>query len=45
MGGDTNLVTLLSEAGEEALPEMPKEQLGDLVAAKIAAHLAENKDR
>jgi len=41
MGGDKNTVTIISDAGDEALPEMSKEVLGDQLAERIAAKLSE----
>jgi phosphopantothenoylcysteine decarboxylase/phosphopantothenate--cysteine ligase len=40
MGGDRNTVTIISGQGDETLPEMSKEALGDVLAGKIAARLA-----
>ncbi|MEM9810780.1 MAG: bifunctional phosphopantothenoylcysteine decarboxylase/phosphopantothenate--cysteine ligase CoaBC [Pseudomonadota bacterium] len=39
MGGDTNTVTIISDDGEETLSTMPKDQLGDVLADKVAMAL------
>ncbi|MEO1657985.1 MAG: bifunctional phosphopantothenoylcysteine decarboxylase/phosphopantothenate--cysteine ligase CoaBC [Pseudomonadota bacterium] len=39
MGGDTNTVTILCDEGEETWSEMPKDALGDRLAARIAGAL------
>ncbi|MEE2690093.1 MAG: bifunctional phosphopantothenoylcysteine decarboxylase/phosphopantothenate--cysteine ligase CoaBC [Pseudomonadota bacterium] len=39
MGGDLNAVTILSDAGEESWPEMPKDEVARKLAQKIAAAL------
>ena len=36
MGGDMNAVTILSDAGEEAWPELPKDEVARRLALKIA---------
>ena len=40
MGGAKNTVILISEAGEEAWPEMPKDEVARRLAALIAEALA-----
>ena len=40
MGGDRNAVTLLSDAGEEAWPELSKDEVARRLARKIAVALA-----
>ena len=40
MGGTKNAVTLISENGEEAWPEMPKDEVARRLAARIAEALA-----
>lgn len=39
MGGDVNTVTLISDEGEEAWPEMSKREVADRLAKKIAGQL------
>ncbi len=40
MGGEKNAIILISEDGEEAWPEMPKSEVADRLAARIARALA-----
>jgi len=40
MGGDINTVTVISEDGEEAWPEMSKREVAERLARKIAGQLA-----
>jgi phosphopantothenoylcysteine decarboxylase/phosphopantothenate--cysteine ligase len=39
MGGDRNTVTLITDAGAEAWPDLPKDQVATRLAARIAAVL------
>lgn len=40
MGGDLNAVTILSDAGEESWPEMPKDEVARRLARRIAGALS-----
>ena len=40
MGGDRNAVTLITEAGDESWADMPKSEVSDRLAARIAEALA-----
>ena len=39
MGGDKTTITIISDSGDEALPEMGKEAVGDQLAERIARKL------
>jgi hypothetical protein len=39
MGGDANVVHIVSEAGVESLPEMPKHLVAEAIVARIATAL------